>query len=55
MVKRTKTWQEGVKDAIWYLTCAEGDLRGISGYEGIGEDILILRDKLKKIFENGGD
>ena len=42
MVKRRKTWQDGIKDAIWGLTCAEGDLRGINGYEEIGRDILIL-------------
>lgn len=49
MTLRRKTRKEQMKDAIWNLTCAEGNIRRMDGCGEIGKEILKLRDKLKEI------
>jgi hypothetical protein len=47
MIKQRKTWQDNITDAIWQLTNSASQLQGLNGYEGIKEEIIILRDKLR--------
>ncbi len=51
-MKKQKTWQDNVKDAIWQLTSSASNLKGLNGYEDIMDDIIILRNKLQKKFNS---
>lgn len=43
-----KSWQDCVKSAIYGLTNSANQLQGLSGYKDIQDDIIIIRNKLRK-------
>ncbi len=49
-MKKAKTWQDNVRSVIWQLTNSASNLQGLNGYGDIQDDIIILRDKLRKKF-----